>query len=78
MQKDSNINNNDEDKIEQIVELDDITKNVEDIKPTIIKNAKEEIYDRINIPVKSLDIIIRVLFRLLILALILGIYFGNN
>lgn len=78
MQKDSNINNNDEDKIEQIVELDDITKNVEDIKPTIIKNAKEEIYDRINIPVKSLDIIIRVLFGLLILALILGIYFGNN
>ena len=46
--------------------------------PPIVKGKKEEIYDKIPITKKQLDIIIIILFAALIVFLVLGTLVGNR
>ena len=46
--------------------------------PPVVKGKKEELYDKIPITKKQLDIIIIILFAALIIFLVLGTLVGNR
>jgi len=46
--------------------------------PPLVKGKKEELYDKIPITKKQLDIIIIILFAALIIFLVLGTLVGNR
>jgi len=50
----------------------------DDITPPIVKGKKEELYDKIPITKKQLDVIIIILFAALIIFLVLGTLVGNR